>query len=94
MESSSGRIEVFSQEYDNGSISAGFLVDTPPLLTYLKLVRGAETVDLILRPDELAAVALVANSVLWSTLVTAHIEGEQTNDGVAPDLDSGSDVQP
>lgn len=94
MDSSSDRLEVFSQEYDNGSVSAGFVEDSPPLMTYLKLVRGGEVVELLLRPDELAAVALCANSVLWSTLVAAHIEGDTPDDGVAPDFDSGGDVQP
>lgn len=65
--------EAVAQEYANCKISTGLvtghLVDT----MYLRLERDTDGADgplmLLLRPDEMAAIAYCATGVLWSHLM-------------------------
>lgn len=61
--------ELVSQPYSNCIISAG-LVDGHPVDTlYLKFERNNETgLTILLRPDEMAAIAWCASGALWSIL--------------------------
>ena len=59
--------EVISQEYANCKFSGGFIEGHPVDTIYLLLEKdGAVKTHLLLRPDEVAALAWVATGVLWS----------------------------
>ena len=72
--------ETISQPYNNCKFSAGFVHGHPVDTLYLKLERiNEETVCILLRPDEMAAIAYCASGVLWSDLVKTHIETQKDN---------------
>jgi hypothetical protein len=59
--------EIIRQEYSNCCFSAGLVTGHPVDNVYLQAEKdGVVTTQLILRPDELAAIAWVATGVLWS----------------------------
>ena len=59
--------EAISQEYANCKFSGGFIEGHPVDTMYLRLEKdGVVTTHLLLRPDEVAAIAWVASGVLWS----------------------------
>jgi len=64
--------ETVSQPYNNSCkhmISAGFVEGHPTYTLYLELKRqGEEPVYVLVRPDEMAAIAHCAGGVLWSVL--------------------------
>jgi hypothetical protein len=62
--------ELIRQEYANCCFSAG-MVDGHPLDTlYLQAEKdGVITTQLLLRPDEMAAIAWIASGVLWSVTI-------------------------
>ena len=65
-------IEVIKQEYEDISISSGFVEGHPIDTMYLRLERDHKPEDeifVLLRPDEIAAIAWCANGVLWSELI-------------------------
>lgn len=73
-------VEVVAQEYDNGKIAGGLTTD-PEAPVYVELTRqDGQTVFLKLRPDELASLAWICNGVLFSLLVTEHIDHDQSDD--------------
>ena len=59
--------EVISQDYSNCAFSAGFVEGHPVDTMYVRLMKdGAVTTHLLLRPDEVAALAWIASGLLWS----------------------------
>ena len=61
--------ELISQEYANCVISAGMVEGHPVDTLYLKFDRTNETgLTILLRPDEMAAIAYCATGTLWSHL--------------------------
>jgi hypothetical protein len=63
--------ELIAQPYSNIKISAGLVSGAEPDTVYLKLERFGppgepDCTELLLRPDELAAIAWCATGVLWS----------------------------
>ena len=61
--------ELVSQPYQNCEFSAGLVEGHSVDVLYLKVDRdGATDVFLILRPDEMAAIAYCASGALWSHL--------------------------
>lgn len=59
--------EVVRQEYGDCVFSAGFVSGHPVDTMYLKMERGGPVdVFLLLRPDEMAAMAWLANGALWA----------------------------
>ena len=59
--------EVIFQEYSNCKFSSGFVEGHPVDTVYLRAEKdGTVTTEMLLRPDELAAIAWVATGVLWS----------------------------
>lgn len=62
--------EVIAQPYPNCKVSAGSVEGHPVDTLYLRLEKdGVITTELLLRPDEMAAIAWCATGALWSTLV-------------------------
>lgn len=58
------------QDYSNCSFATGTVTGSPVDTMYLELVRNGKTdVFLLLRPDEVAALAWVLNGVLWGRLI-------------------------
>lgn len=80
-----GRVEyseLVSQPYTDAVFSAGFVTGHPVDTVYLRLERdGEEPLMILLRPDELAAVAWLATSVLWSHEM-AQLAGQAGKGGV------------
>jgi hypothetical protein len=68
--------EVIRQDYTNCTFSAGVVEGHPIDTLYLKWERGGEYNFLILRPDEMAAIAWCATGALWSDAV-AKVPVEQ-----------------
>lgn len=59
--------ETIYQEYDNCRFSTGFVTGHPVDTLYLQAEKdGQVTTQLLLRPDEIAAIAWVASGALWS----------------------------
>jgi hypothetical protein len=59
--------EVIRQEYSNCIFSAGALEGHPVDTLYLQAEKnGKVTTQLLLRPDEMAAIAWVAAGALWT----------------------------
>ncbi len=62
--------EIICQEYVNCRFSAGVVIGHPADTMYIMAEKNGEvTTQLILRPDEMAAIAWVATGVLWSRLL-------------------------
>lgn len=60
-------LELLSQPYQNCVFSGGFVEGHPVDTLYLRLAReGEEPTTLLLRPDEMAALAWCASGALWS----------------------------
>jgi hypothetical protein len=61
--------ELINQEYANCVISAGLVEGHPVDTLYLKFDRNTdEALTILLRPDEMAAIAWCASGSLWSIL--------------------------
>ncbi len=59
--------ELIYQEYTNCRFSAGFVKGHPVDTLYLQAEKnGVVTTQLLLRPDEMAAIAWLATGALWS----------------------------
>ena len=59
--------EAIRQEYSNCCFSAGFVDGHPVDTVYFQAEKdGVVTTQLLLRPDEMAAIAWLASGVLWS----------------------------
>ncbi len=59
--------ELICQEYSNCRFSAGLVQGHPVDTVYLQAEKdGVVTTQMLLRPDELAAIAWLATGVLWS----------------------------
>lgn len=59
--------EVICQEYSNCKFSAGFVEGHPIDTIYIQAEKnGVLTTQLLLRPDEVAAIIWIASGVLWS----------------------------
>ena len=61
--------EILRQEYAGNDciFSGGFVVGHPVDTVYLKWEKnGVEPYVILLRPDEMQAIAWIANGVLWS----------------------------
>lgn len=68
--------EIIYQEYSNCRFSAGLVAGHPVDRLYLQAEKeGVVTTQLLLRPDELAAIAWVASGVLWSWAMNLESEG-------------------
>jgi hypothetical protein len=68
--------EVISQPYSNCIFSAGTVEGHPIDTLYLKLERSPEEpIIILLRPDEMAAIAWCASGVLWSDLINKIEKG-------------------
>ena len=68
--------ELLRQPYANCTLSAGTVEDHPHDTCYIKFEREGEGETLILlRPDEMAAVAWLASGVLWSILEAEARDG-------------------
>jgi len=62
--------ELICQEYTNCSFSAGIVEGHPVDTLYLQAEKeGTITTQLLLRPDEAAAIIWVMSGALWSMLV-------------------------
>lgn len=62
--------EVICQEYTNCRFSAGLVEGHPVDTLYLQAEKdGRITTQILVRPDEMAAIAWCATGVLWSRLV-------------------------
>lgn len=61
--------EMVSQPYANCKFSAGFVHGHPIDTLYLQIERdNDDTFTIVLRPDEMAAIAYCAAGILWSHL--------------------------
>jgi hypothetical protein len=59
--------EAICQEYSNCKFSGGFVGGHPVDTMYIQLEKdGVVTTSLLLRPDEVAAIAWIASGLLWS----------------------------
>lgn len=59
--------EAIHQEYANCCFSAGFVSGHPLDNLYIQVEKdGKVTTQLLLRPDEMAAIAWITTGVLWS----------------------------
>ena len=75
--------ELIRQEYTNCCFSAGMVEGDPVDTLYLKWQRGDEYNMLLLRPDEMAAIAWCATGVLWSdAMVKLPQQDEEPDDPV------------
>lgn len=64
--------EIIKQEYssNNCKFSGGFVQGHQVDTMYIALKRaGQKPIKILLRPDEVAAIAWIANGILWSNLV-------------------------
>lgn len=62
--------EMISQPYANCKFSAGFVTGHPIDTLYLKIERdNDDEFIIVLRPDEMAAIAYCASGILWSHLL-------------------------
>lgn len=62
--------ETICQEYTNCKFSAGFIKGHPVDTMYFQVEKdGKITTQLLLRPDEMAAIAWVATGSLWSEIM-------------------------
>ena len=62
--------EIIYQEYNNCKFSAGHVKGHPVDTLYLQAEKDGEiTTQLLLRPDEMAAIAWVATGSLWSAMI-------------------------
>lgn len=62
--------ELIAQPYTNCKVSAGAVEGHPVDTLYLQLERdGQIDTQLLLRPDEAAAIAWCLSGVLWSALI-------------------------
>lgn len=62
--------ELIVQEYSNCKISSGIVKGHPIDTVYLRMEKnGIVTTELLLRPDELAAIAWCSTGCLWSILL-------------------------
>lgn len=63
--------ETISQEYSNCKFSGGFVEGHPVDTVYIQLEKdGIVTTSLLLRPDEVAALAWIAAGILWTNEVS------------------------
>jgi hypothetical protein len=71
--------EVVRQPYSDCVFSAGFVEGHPVDTMYLRVVRndGSDLWELLLRPDEMAAIAWCATGVLWSHEISKNTEEEK-----------------
>ena len=72
--------EICKQEYgdNNCCFSSGFVVGHKIDTMYLRMVKDGFPKEIILlRPDEMAAIAWVANGVLWSSLTEKLIDSSK-----------------
>jgi len=61
---------LINQPYADCDFSAGMVADAEPDTLYFRLVRdGEEPLIILLRPDEMQAIAWVCNGALWSQSV-------------------------
>ena len=67
--------EVINQPYENCTFSAGFTDDDVDTM-YLRLERGEDVTMIMLRPDEMAAIAFCASGALWSDCIGRFKEGK------------------
>ena len=59
--------EIVSQPYSNCKFSAGYVEGDPIDNLYIQAQKnGKVTTQIIMRPDEMAAIAWVATGILWS----------------------------
>ena len=59
--------EVIKQEYSNCKFSTGFIEGHPVDTMYLRAEKdGVITTQLLLRPDEMAAIAWCCTGALWT----------------------------
>ena len=59
--------EVIRQEYTNCAFSGGSVEGHPVDTLYIRAEKdGVVTTQLLLRPDEVAAIAWIASGLLWS----------------------------
>jgi hypothetical protein len=73
--------EVIRQEYENCVFSAGIARGHPVDSLYLKLERNGETdLFVIVRPDEMLALAWCATGVLWSAEMSKLLESKEKNE--------------
>ncbi len=63
--------EVIRQEYADCAFSAGVVEGHPVDTMYIQLKRDGVVTQILLRPDEMAAIAWLASGVLWSHLVVS-----------------------
>lgn len=72
--------EMVAQPYQDCVFSAGFVSGHPVDTVYLRWTRddGSDAGGLLLRPDELAAIAWCCTGVLFSGLLGQHLQ--QTNE--------------
>ncbi len=71
--------EVIRQEYANCVFSGGFVDGHPIDTLYIQAEKdGVVTTSLLLRPDEVAAIAWVAAGVLWSNAMLPGKEIHET----------------
>lgn len=71
--------EYIRQPYTNCSFSAGMVDGDPVDTLYLKWERDGEERLLLLRPDEMAAIAWCATGVLWSDALAKLPEEQPVN---------------
>ena len=72
--------EVIRQEYSNCKFSAGMVEGHPVDTMYLRLKRdGKIDTDLLLRPDEAAALAWCLNGALWTKLIAEPSKKPRNN---------------
>ena len=62
-------IEIVKQPYDDCEFSAGLVEGHRVDTCYLRLFREGDEVIILLRPDEMAAIAYLCSAVLWSKLL-------------------------
>jgi len=71
--------EMIRQEYTNSKFSAGFVEGHPVDTMYLQAEKdGKRTTQLLLRPDEMAAIGWVSIGALWSDLMNRLPERTKT----------------
>lgn len=62
--------ECIRQEYTNCIFSAGLVSGHPVDTLYLQAEKdGVITTQLLLRPDEMAAISWISSGALWSSLI-------------------------
>ena len=74
--------EIIYQEYDNCRFSAGLVAGHSVDSLYLQAEKdGQVTTQLLLRPDEMAAIAWVACGALWSWSMINERRGGEIDGG-------------